>query len=93
VICVEARYASVIWRDQTRIDRKFASPMMWQQVARELREGWPNGLVDHHSVTAQVLTDILGSLVVVQFITATPIEAAPHEVVRALDARLEQVRA
>ena len=38
LVCPAGRYAAVRWSDSDKIDRRFASPLQWQAIERELRD-------------------------------------------------------
>jgi hypothetical protein len=88
VICLEARYASVLWLGAGRLDRRHALPAVWKAVAAEIALGIPPGPIDRSSA----LAGLLGadrSDVALQYVSAQPIAVDnPSAVVLALDSLL-----
>lgn len=46
LLCPEARYASVRWARETRLERRHGTPRQWIDGEAESRKGWPKGTVD-----------------------------------------------
>src|SRR5262245_17477124 len=80
VICVEARYASVLWHGASsgRIERCHATGAAWQAVEKEAAD-LPTELLARGSAVAGLLVPDKRGDVAVQFLAATPIAVAPAE--------------
>lgn len=94
LVCVEARYASVRWSGDTRLDRRFGAPATWRSVAAEQAPGFDAGPLSADSGVVQLLIDDgRRRSVAVQYVSAVPITAAPEDVVGQLDRQLRQLPA
>jgi hypothetical protein len=87
LVCPDARYASVQWVGADRLDRRLASPALWQGVIVETMPGFDAGPLERGSAIARLLVD--RSDLVVQYVWARPLEdVAPASVAAMLDALL-----
>lgn len=53
LLCPEARYASVRWTREPRLERRHGAA--WPAVTADLEIGWPKGIVAPGSATARAL--------------------------------------
>lgn len=79
LICVEARYVSVRWKDAERLDRRFAGPPTWRSVEADLGLGWSRGYVDSGSMTYRLLVpQMQWGMLALQLMAQVPFDSGAH---------------
>jgi len=93
VICLDARYASVLWTTSPYPDRKFATIDQWKAIQSELDMKLAAGPLDDQSMIVQVLVGERASGVSVEYLNQEPLPAGtrPDQVIVQLDQRLRQL--
>lgn len=89
LVCVDARYASVALEGVGHLLRRFATPAIWREVAHEISMGLNPGPLPAEAHLAQLLAGEASRSIVVQWVTATVVDAAPEGVTERLDATLK----
>ena len=79
VCAPEVRYYSVKWRQQERIDRRFASPTQWRTLEQDLGPGLPAGPMPANGTLAAVLFrgDRRSRNVTMQYLSGTELLRVP----------------
>lgn len=90
LVCIEARYASIAIDGVGQLVRRFASPKVWLEIEHEVSMGLNPGPLPAASHLAQLLVADASPSIVVQWVTAVQVDAAPAEMTGALDAMLKQ---
>jgi len=92
VICLDARYASVLWTTSPYPDRKFATIDQWKAIQGELDMKLSAAPLDDQSMIVQVLVGERASGVSVQYLSqeSLPEGTRPDQVIVQLDQRLRQ---
>ncbi len=85
VVSTEARYLSLLWRGQERLDRRHASPVDWREVMAQLETVTETTDVAHGTVLCQLLVGTAPVSVCVTCVERLSIEALPADLARALD--------
>jgi len=94
IICFEARYASVAWLGETRLDRKFVERADWRMLELALVVGLPNTSVESTHIVQRILVPAdRRSSVLVQWAAKMPLDVAPARVAEILDAWLRDLAA
>lgn len=89
VLCPDARYSSVLWVGQDRIERPFASPEAWKAIAQQIAAGLPNTPLPTSSPIAELVVSDAAAGVIVAFLGANTLTLTdPATVVTTLDAWL-----
>jgi hypothetical protein len=94
LLCLEARYASVLWVGGERIVRRVATGMDWREVALELQLHWRPGLIPASTTVARLLAGnrLKSSGVHLQSVETVAADN-PERVVPALDKTLRSLAA
>jgi hypothetical protein len=94
VLCVEARYASVMRTTSPYPDRKFATIEQWKALERELDDKLPTTPLDDTSAIVRVLLGEKAYQVSLQYLSQEPIPEGtrPDQVVVELDQRLRMLQ-
>lgn len=91
-ICPEARYASVFWLHPPRIDRRIVTGPQWTAILHEVGWNLPAGPLDEKSAIVQTIVGERAAFVLVQYLSAEPIDEAPEKVAVVLDERLKMLQ-
>lgn len=92
VLCADARYASVYWMHPPRTDRRFATPTQWLRIINELDWKLPAAPLEDTSTIVQLLVGDHAPRVLIQYLSAEPIEESPEGVAPVLDQRLRMLQ-
>jgi hypothetical protein len=85
VVAPMARYASVLWRGATRLDRRFAPLSLWKETDAALQLGLTTGPLERPWTALLVPPERRQSLTV-QYVSALDVEVAkPLDAVARLD--------
>ena len=92
LLCPDARYTTVRWAREPRLERRSADPATWRSVIADLNIGWQKGIVAPASATARTLLreDVAGWHL--QWVTDLAVDFSddPGDVAVALDELLKQ---
>jgi hypothetical protein len=78
LVCVDQRYASVLWRGEARLDRRFADPQQWNDIAHQIAVGLEPRPLMHASALVQLLVGER-TAVVVQWLSREPLTIGKPE--------------
>ena len=92
IICLDDRYATVVWSHRPVPDGRFASPTQWKALHTELSDTLPATPLGGQSTIVQVLLGFRFSRYTIQYVSAEPIVAEPQDVAVCLDQRLRLSR-
>lgn len=90
VLCPDARYGSLLFRDVGHPVRRFANGAQWLAITQEFAAGIAPGMLPATGPICQLLAAEVSKLVIVQYVTAKPIDVAPGELVATLDAWMRE---
>jgi hypothetical protein len=90
LICAEAHYASIAWRDIDQLDRKWVTPDEWRAFESTLGDHFsPGPLESGHLVVRMLVPVSLRQSIIVQYLADRPLEATkPTGVPELLDSDL-----
>ena len=91
VLCVEARYLSILWRGTDRLERRLVPARQWLAVEHALRDTLePGPLPADHPVIVALLPEDKRRGFVVQYFHRTPVGDGP-DIAKNLDALLSSL--
>ena len=92
IVCSDARYAAVLWRGASRLERRFAPPALWRSVMADLRPGLPAGPLPADGALVELLVDRgRRRSIIVQYVTALPLVSQPEFAAGSLDGLLREI--
>lgn len=93
LVCVDARYFSVMVPGVTTLARRPVSPTEWKAIAAEMLVGIGPGPLPADSTIARVICTGDASSYQIQYIMATPVVANPERLAQELDVLLRGITA
>lgn len=90
VVCLEARYASVLWPGADRIDRRFGTPGTWRDVIAQLAHVAVGAKIERSSAVAQLLAGDEARSVEMTCVDLLTIQVAPGCLAPSLDEILHE---
>jgi hypothetical protein len=92
LICLDGRYASVLWTQAQRIDRRFAAPAEWRDLAREIDIGPNSGPIPATSTLVRLLAGDRVKECVVQRLSSESVTVERPELLSwVLDTKLREL--